>query len=252
MTRGDVNRLENENIRTTELFEYYKNNCNIKDDILKNIIENNTYYKNNKGMEFYDENGITIDHESLEYPEQQLVNEYILEDDIVLELGARYGTVSCNINKKLKNKKNQISVEPDERVWNALELNKIRNNCDFNIVNGFISNKKLDLTNLGEGLSGYGSTFIENNNTQIPHFSLNKIKQKFNIHHFTGLVADCEGFLETFLDENPTLYEELRILIFEADYPDKCNYDNIKQNLTAYGFINKLNGHQNVWIKIYN
>jgi FkbM family methyltransferase len=249
MTRGDVSKLENEYIRTKELFEHHKNTCTIKDDILKNIIENNTYYKNNKGMEFYDENGITIDHESLEYPEQQLVNEYILEDDIVLELGARYGTVSCNINKKLKNKKNQISVEPDERVWNALELNKIRNNCDFNIVNGFISNKKLDLTNLGEGLSGYGSTFIENYDTNIPCYSLDEIKKKNNINHFTVLVADCEGFLETFFDENPNFYHDLRLIIFEADYPEKCNYDIIKQNLTSYGFINKLNGHQNVWIK---
>ncbi len=37
----------------------------------------------------------------MEKDEQDLANKYILEDDIVLELGARYGSVSCIINNKL-------------------------------------------------------------------------------------------------------------------------------------------------------
>ena len=67
---------------------------------------------------------------------------------------------------------------------------------------------------------------------------------KFNV-----LVADCEGFLEIFFDENPELYDKLDIIIFEADYPDKCNYDKIKMNLKNRKFINILNGFQNVWVK---
>ena len=50
------------------------------------------------------------------------------------------------INNILNNKHNQVVVEPDDRVWNALEDNRHRNNCDFHIVKGFISNKNLDLT----------------------------------------------------------------------------------------------------------
>jgi len=249
MTRGDVSVSENEFIRTMEVFNHYEKTAVIKDDILKQIIENNLYDKNGEIMKFYDENNNIIDNNSIEYIEQELVNKYILEDDIVLELGARYGTVSCSINKKLKNKHNQISVEPDDRVWNALELNKIKNNCNFNIVKGFISNKKLDLTNLGEGLSGYGSTYIENNNTKIPSFSLNETKTKFKINNFNVLVADCEGFLEIFFDENPDLYESLRLIIFEADYADKCNYYKIRQKLILNKFCKILEGHQNVWIK---
>jgi len=249
MTRGDVSVNENEYIRTMDTYYYYEKTAIIKDDILKQIIENNLYDKNGEIMKFYDEHNILIDNKSIEAPEQELVNNYILEDDIVLELGARYGTVSCAINKKLNNKKNQISVEPDDRVWNALELNKIKNACEFNIIKGFISNKKLDLINLGEGLSGYGSTFIENNNTKIPSYSLDEIKIKYNINNFNVLVADCEGFLELFFEENPDLYESLRLIIFEADYADKCNYDKIKQNLILHKFTKILEGHQNVWIK---
>jgi FkbM family methyltransferase len=200
-------------------------------------------------MEIRDENNQLIDIQNIEKPEQDLANKYILRDDIVLELGARYGSVSCVINHKLINKNNQIVVEPDDRVWEALEKNKIKNNCYFNIVKGFISKKKLDLTNLDEYRNGYGSTFIENKETKIPSYTLDEIKNKYNLK-FNVLVADCEGFLEVFFDENPDLYDDLRLIIFEADYSEKCNYNKIKKTLLENNFLNILDGFQNVWIKI--
>ena len=198
-------------------------------------------------MDIRDENGITIDIANIERWEQNLANEYILENDIVLELGARYGSVSCIINSKLNNKKNQVVVEPDERVWDALEQNRINNNCEFNIVKGFISNKKLGLTNLDD-CGGYGTTFIYDESIKIPSYSLDEIKNKYNLL-FNVLVADCEGFLEIFFDENPDFYDNLRLIIFEADYCEKCNYDKIKNKLLEKGFNKLLEGHQNVWIK---
>ena len=199
-------------------------------------------------MNIVDLNGKRVDIEHVEVEEQRLANQYILENDVVLELGARYGSVSCIINSKLNNKKNQVVVEPDERVWNALETNKKSNNCEFNIVKGFISNKKLDLTNLDYCIDGYGATFIENNNTKIPSFSLKEITEKHNLI-FNVLVADCEGFLEVFFDENPEFYDHLRLIIFEADYPQKCNYTKIKETLFEKGFTKILEGHQNVWTR---
>jgi FkbM family methyltransferase len=196
--------------------------------------------------------GNIIDINHVEKLEQDLANKYILENDVVLELGARYGSVSCIINSKLNNKNNQVVVEPDDRVWDALELNKKNNNCDFNIVKGFISNKKLGLTNLDVCLGGYGSTFIENNDTKIPSYTLDEVKKKYNLD-FNVLVADCEGFLEVFFDENPDFYDNLRLIIFETDYCEKCNYDKIRNKLSEKGFNELLkgciHGSQNVWIK---
>ena len=199
-------------------------------------------------MDIRDFEGNSVNTEIMEKQEQDLANEYIIATDVVLELGARYGSVSCIINSKLNNKNNQVVVEPDDRVWNALEENRKRNNCEFNIVKGFISNKKLDLTNLDDWYGGYGSTFVENNDTKISSYSLNEVKQKYNLN-FNVLVADCEGFLETFFDENPDFYDELRLIIFEADYCEKCNYNKIKNKLAEKKFIKLLEGHQNVWIK---
>lgn len=199
-------------------------------------------------MNIVDLYGNRADIEHLEVDEQYLADNLISEDDVVLELGARYGSVSCIINSNLNNKTNQVVVEPDERVWDALERNRIANNCSFHIVKGFISNKKLDLTNLDVCAGGYGATFVESGNTRIPSYSLDEIKKKYNLE-FNVLVADCEGFLETFFDENPRFYDTLRLIIFEADYPEKCNYDKIRNTLMQKGFMKIIDGFQNVWIK---
>ena len=65
----------------------------------------------------------------------------------------------------MNNKNNQVSIEPDNRVWNALENNKRLNNCNFQIVKGFISNKKLNLTNLQ---FTYGSTYLSGDKSTYP------------------------------------------------------------------------------------
>jgi FkbM family methyltransferase len=199
-------------------------------------------------MNIVDQYGNTVDTNTMEKPEQDLANKYILENDVVLELGARYGSVSCIINSKLNNKNNQVVVEPDDRVWDALEKNKMNNQCGFNIVKGFISKKKLKLTNLNVYYGGYGATSIECDNTNIPSYSLDEVMSTYNLQ-FNVLVADCEGFLEVFFDENPDFYDNLRLIIFEADRAKKCNYDKIRNNLKQKNFIKLLGGHQNVWIR---
>lgn len=194
-------------------------------------------------MIIINENGKQIDTSKIECEEQQLAEEYIQPDDVVFELGARYGSVSCVINKKLKIKTNQVSVEPDCRVWDALEKNKLNNGCEFQIVKGFVSNKTLDLINL-DCSDGYGTTCTESTNSTVKSYPLSCFNLPFNV-----LVADCEGFLETFFDENPQLYTQLRLVIFEADYPNKCNYTKIKRELLKYGFTKIREGHQNVFLK---
>ncbi|AYV75159.1 MAG: putative methyltransferase [Terrestrivirus sp.] len=198
-------------------------------------------------MIFYDENNNIVNHHHMEAQEQELANTYVEENDVVLELGARYGTVSCTISKKLNNNKNLVVVEPDERVWDALEKNKNVNGCDFHIVKGFISNKKLNLTNK-DVCYGYGTTFTVDETTSIPSYSLDEITTNLNLK-FNVLIADCEGFLEVFFDENPSFYDNLRLVIFEADYDEKCNYQKIRFALRNRNFVEVVRGTQNVWRK---
>ncbi len=200
-------------------------------------------------MNICNENGDPVNINFFEKDEQNLVNKYIKETDIVLELGARYGSVSCIINKRINYSENQVVVEPDTRVWEALERNKIANNCNFHIVKGFISRKKYSLTNT-DNCHGYGTTAINDDMSSIPSFTLEDIQQMYGLK-FNTLVADCEGFLETFFDENPTFYDQIYKIIFEADYGEKCNYNKIRNTLKLKGFKQIIGGFQNFWVKIH-
>ena len=199
-------------------------------------------------MSFFDQNGTLIDILHMEKPEQDFARLYVPEDATVLELGARYGTVTCAISEKQRHSGHIVCVEPDNRVWVALEDNITRNGCKAHIVKGFISQKPLNLTNLDNWHGGYGATFIEDISSNIPSYSLAAIESMYDLR-FDTLVADCEGFLEKFFDENTELFDRLRIIIFEADYPDKCNYTRLHNEFTKRGFRYIQKGFQNVLIR---
>ena len=186
-------------------------------------------------MFFYREDEHYVNYIEMEREEQLLAQKHIKPHHVVLELGARYGTVSYFINKNLKNPRNQVSVEPDSRIWEPLERNKKHHNCEFNIVKGFVSRKKLGLDNM-DAFEGYGTTSKPDDNSQIPSYSLEEIEDKYDLS-FNALVADCEGYLETFLDENPKLYKCLEFVMFERDGPKDCNYEKIERNLKENGFF---------------
>lgn len=192
----------------------------------------------------YNEIGYRVPHLEYERDEQLLASKYISPDDTVLELGARYGSVSCIINKILKNKTHQVAVEPDKTVWDALERNKRENQCEFIIYKGIVSSKSYDLK-----LNGYGST-VDITNTittmdtiHVDNISLEELQNRTGLK-FNVLVADCEGFLEVFLKENYWLYDQLTCILFECDRPDVCNYNLIKTELLQHGFLIVENGFQ--------
>lgn len=214
------------------------------DSLLKASLNSN---KLKKVPKIYDNDNNLVEF-YIEKPEKDLAYLYVKKNDTVLELGARFGSVSCIVNNILENKKNHVVVEPDDRVWEKLEHNKSINNCEFEIVKGFLSNKKLSLSNTNDR-DGYGSTFEENEETKIPSLTLDEIKEKSNIDNFNVLIADCEGFLEIFFDENPSILNNLRLVIFEEDYPDKCDYEKIRKLLLENNLVEILKGHQNVWIR---
>lgn len=166
-------------------------------------------------MEFFDETDTKIEIGSWELLEQEQAQTHIPPEAVVLELGARYGLVSCLISKQLSNSLNLVSVEPDESVWDALENNMLRNNCKFNIVKGTISNNKLSLNK--SNLTTYN-----NNSSVIPNYTLDEIQRQYNLT-FDTLIGDCEGCLQQFFDENPTLYDQLNLIIIEHDNPERTD-----------------------------
>ena len=182
----------------------------------------------------------------MERTEQLQAAEYITSDCVVLELGARYGTVSCTIAMNLSDPKNLVAVEPDERVWPALETNRETHGLPFHILKGVISKKPVQLTN-HDDCFGYGTRAIEaTGETQIKSYSLAEVKQMFGLQ-FNTLVADCEGFLGQFFAENPEFYDEISLILFETDYGDYCDYNAIQAKLREKGFTQLVEGSHQVW-----
>jgi FkbM family methyltransferase len=199
-------------------------------------------------LKYKDENGKDVDNSEFEKPEQYLADIYISRDATVLEMGARYGTVSCIINKRLKDPTKQVSVEPDERVLKALEKNKKRNKCEFNILYGTISKKPVKLTGL-DVYYGYGTTGEEDETSSIPHYSVAEVEKKYNLK-FDTLVADCEGCLEVFFDDNKDFIKKLKLVFIEKDYPEKTNYRKVTNFLKKNNF-DRIVGGQNLQHEIW-
>ena len=176
-------------------------------------------------MKLYNEKGQPIDYNNIEHIEQGLARKYIEPNDKVLELGARYGSVSIVTNKIINDKNCHYVVEPDSEVWNCLEKNMELNDCCFNIIKGIIGKKKYSLTG-----SDYAKRSVETNDSNIKSYPLPDV-------NFNVLIADCEGFLETFYDENPTLFQSLDKMILEFDEPRNCNYMRLKDEFFKLGFI---------------
>ena len=187
---------------------------------------------NKSNIKIFDENNKIVDTHKNEHFEQSLAQQHIKHDDKVLELGARYGSVSVTINKILDNKKNHVVIEPDSRVWDALEKNKNINKCEFEIFKGLIGKKKYSLTNT-DCYNGYGTTMIENENSSVESITLENLMTKHKIN-FNVLVVDCEGCFEIFLDENKDFIKNLRMIMYEADYPQKCDYVKIENILIDF------------------
>ena len=54
------------------------------------------------------------------------VRRLIHPSDVVLEVGSRYGTTTCEVAVRQNNSGKLIAVEPDHRVWAAAEVRRHR------------------------------------------------------------------------------------------------------------------------------
>ena len=95
-------------------------------------------------MVFVDREGnpVNIDYEK---EERFLIRTYLPKNACVLELGARYGTVSCVISEVLEDPTKHVAVEPDSSVIETLTKNRGENGGKFHIFNGVVSEHGYEL-----------------------------------------------------------------------------------------------------------
>jgi FkbM family methyltransferase len=180
---------------------------------------------------YHDENNNKVDHLLSEIDEQKMANDYVEPSDIVLELGARYGTVSVVVSKIVENNGKLVAVEPDPSVQQALLDNKTKNNANFEILNKLISNKPKKLV-----FNGYGTHMVDTDNkNDESYISYNDFKKSYP-YNFNVLIVDCEGCLNEFIEMIGDDLNNYNKIIFEADQPHLCDYDNVINKLNNNGF----------------
>ena len=211
------------------------NNLSV-DDILKKFI-------------YYDERGSKINHLNEEIEEQKDAYTYIDEKDIVLELGGRYGTVSCMIAYKQKNNGNLVVIEPDVDIVGALIKNKERNGAKFTVVNKYISNNPKKMI-----IDGYATRLetnnVETDNNASNYITYNNFKIKYPLK-FNVLVADCEGCFPEFIDIIGNDLNNYNKILLEADVLDSKIYTATIEKLKNNGFDVIKEGFRYVFIRKY-
>jgi hypothetical protein len=198
------------------------------------------------GIPYVDENGETIDHMSLERSEQLVAYEHISRAACVLELGGRYGTVSCVINNVLDDPYAHVVVEPDHSVIPALIANRDTHNAFFVVRTEVISNKQKRLRQ-----AGYGTQFLDVEEQEfaeepLGHITMSELMQSTGLI-FDTIVADCEGCLQEFIEENSDFVRGINMFIFEKDYPETTDYAYIESILLEFGLVCVVDGFHAVW-----
>ena len=207
------------------------------------------WYKENKNNFLINDKNNKINVFFTEIFEQYLSYKWIIPTDKVLELGARYGTVSCTINSILENKRHHVAVEPDKSVHKTLKKNKKKFNAKFKICKKALSNTPLEFVIDDNDIHGNYTKETTKNKSNVETITHENFFKKYDIK-FNILIADCEGCLCKFFEENETFLNQLELILLEQDR--ECGYESLYNKFSQHGFTKVesiLNDYQQVWTK---
>lgn len=174
--------------------------------------------------------------EKYEVNEKVLIEKYLDQNDVVLELGGCIGVISNLITRIINNNGAHVVLEIDENKFKYLTLNKKLNNAHFKLVNGALSNKKK--LYYEEANSFWGGRVVEyENSNPVDCYNLLEIEEKSNLK-FNTLVMDIEGGESEVINELD-LYS-FNKLLFEIHFDrDEDPYRKIEKKLNSNNFIKK-------------
>jgi len=172
----------------------------------------------------------------LERDTQRQVWQFMDPMSVVLEVGARFGTVSCAISKRQRYSGLRISLEPD--LWalqHLLRVNVKANNCSGMQAYGVLSRSPASLPgprvgHAGERMQPHNGggyhIMAHSSNGSIPNRNVAWLQRQLAAHNglhsplnFTVLFIDCEGCAFELATEQADLLrsDSLRQVFLEAD-----------------------------------
>lgn len=165
-----------------------------------------------------------------EYAEQVMAVLYLKPEAKVLELGSNIGRNTLIAAYCLSDQRNLVTLECDPHSYKVLMQNRDLNNCTFRAENAALSYQKL--IQLGwntipndEVLPGY---------TSVNTITFEQLETKHDIQ-FDTMVVDCEGALYYILKDNPSMLDNITMLIMENDYTNIDHKNYIDELMTSKG-----------------
>jgi FkbM family methyltransferase len=210
-----------------------------------------------------DEYGQEVDLQ-IEKMSRELCQEFIRPTDTVLELGARYGSVSIFIRNILSTN-SLVAVECDPNVQACLANNMIANNASFHIINGTISSTPLYVVHHNcvweqKTYKNIDRFLNQRAISTIATYPLEYAEKLIN-GTFTVLVADCEGYLVDFFNQYRDFIKSLDVIIYEEDCTknrpingDYVDYTEFETFLGENGFtlVKDVTDHIGLHNKVYS
>lgn len=191
-----------------------------------------------------------------EIVEQTMASLFLDPDDVVLELGSNIGRNSLIIASILKSSSNLVTLEMDSEFSKKCEENKQLNNFNFHIINAALSYVPLYHQKKKHGEGGGYCVNVKHNDDYVPcdTVTFEEIEAKYNLK-FNVLVVDCEGGFYHIIKSNPSILDNIRLLIIENDFPVLDHKIFLNSLLAEKGFTcvftEKLTGNSNFPCKDY-
>jgi len=205
------------------------------------------------GEAFINETGGPVHRQGCLQRKASLVMDHVPVGATVLEMGARFGVVTCAIARKVGPTGHVVAVEPDKRVWPALEHN-LKHFCpQVKLIKGAVANTPLHFSANTE--NGLLSHTVSNKTKDADAVAINTVKFAELEHeyglNFDTVWADCQGCFHQFLSEqhNTLVAGKISRVVLEEDssesvgdedymYSDKQaqDYKDVETTMGKLGF----------------
>lgn len=138
-------------------------------------------------------------------------------------------------------------VEPDPNIVSSLHFNIKTHQAQCQVFHGVIS--KQNMFFIPGGLSSRTRCSpCSDESTKTVIKTLDQIIKQCGLK-FNTLVADCEGCLEQFIDENLDYINNFKLITYEMDWSEECDYGKIERILRKNNFVLERPGAHMVWKK---
>ena len=126
----------------------------------------------------------------MEWDEWQLARALVGPQDVVLELGARFGTTSCVLAKQTGNTGRVVSVEPDASVHDKLLRNRAAHNCSFHVLKGVVGDAPLAMSRRFSHYATQTRAAQPHERNTLPSLDVASLERRIG-HRFTTLLIVC-------------------------------------------------------------